>query len=407
MAKFSQILRKIRWYFFHPAQSGFHYIRLIFTHFAVEGLLLLILGFTVTTNLLLKTNSRNATAQNQSLFFVYLKNHPELNGKLLDAYESVNMQLSKTSTLLAQNNLPTARQVLAASTVVVNQDAPKTSAPLASLSGSTVLKPNPSSSNNLPLKRDVEIYQVRGGDTLARIASAYGVTVDTIVWENNLPASGNIKPGQELKILPVSGIEYTVKPGETISGIAKKYNVDPEDIMDYNNIESEELIFPGDVIIIPNGIKKAPPTPQRQEYLAGLQKDDYKKVDVPDDYQGGSSGLVWPMPAATRLSQKFWSGHRAIDVPCRDCEVKAAGDGIVELAGWQKGYGNTIVINHGNGLKTRYAHAKQLLVSAGQSVKQRETIMISGSTGRSTGPHLHFEVKKNNMLVDPLNYVRP
>lgn len=388
MAKISQIFRKIKYSNFH-----FH-----FAHFAVEFLLLLILVFTVGTNLFLRTNSNKATSSNRSLFFVYLKNYPRLNEKLVDAYESVNLIASK-------NNLTSARQILAASTIEKETVNKKNQAPLPTLSGSVLLKPNLPSSSPMLTKRDVEIYQVRGGDTVARIASAYGVSVDTILWANNLSTAGLIKPGQELKILPVSGIAHTVKEGETISSIAKKYGVDAEDILEYNEIEIEDHILPGEEIIIPNAVKKTPPSPQRKEYLAGLQKEDYKKFDVSSDYQGSTSGLIWPMPEAYRLSQRFWSRHKAIDIPCRDCQIVASGDGIIELSGWQRGYGYTIVINHGQGLKTRYAHGKTLLVTAGQGVTQGQPIMISGSTGRSSGPHLHFEVKKNGQLLDPLAWV--
>ena len=390
MAKFSHIFRKIKSHKF------------FYSHFAVELFLLLILTFAVGANLFLRANSSKAVVLNKSLFFIYLKNHPALNEKLVDAYESVNLTLK-----LTQNYNLSPKQILAASTIEKEQANIKiadAAAPLPTLSGSALLKPNFASAGLLP-KRDTEVYQVRGGDTVTRIASAYGVSVDTIVWENNLSANGRIRPGQMLTILPISGVKHIVKDQENIASIAKKYGVDAEDIMEYNEIELEDHIFPGEEIIIPDGVKKVPPTPQRQQYLAGLQKEDYRKVEVPADYQGASSGLIWPMPAATRLSQKFWSRHRAIDVPCRDCQVIAAAEGIVELSGWQRGYGNTIVLNHGNGLKTRYGHGKELLVAAGASVQQGQAIMISGSTGRSSGPHLHFEVKKNGELLDPLTMV--
>ncbi len=368
------------------------------SHFAVEILLLVILAFTVGVNLFLKTNLSQAKISDGSMFFAYLKNNPHLNDKLLEAYESVNLELSQNHNLV--------KQVLAASTKAKDMGLEHTAQiPLPTLSGSTLLKPNPASSAGLLPKQDIQVYQVRGGDTVARIATAYGVSVNTILWENNLTSSGAIRPGQELKILPTSGVKHTVKEGETISSIAKKYGVDAEDILEYNEIEIEEHIVPSEEIIIPNGVKKTPPTPARQKYLADLQKEDYKKIEVPADYQGTGHELIWPEPAGSRISQYFSSRHRAIDIPCRNCQIVAAADGIVELSGWQKGYGNTIVINHGNGIKTRYGHASALIVNAGDTVAQGQAIMISGSTGRSTGPHLHFEVKINGQLVNPLSLV--
>lgn len=365
----------------------------VYSRFVTELFLLFIAVAAIATNFSYRTSSTVPVAASQSLLFSFLKQNPEANPKLVDAFESVNLKLENTHTFT--------KQILAAS----KKGEIENVAPLPTLSGSALLKPNPAGSSAAGIKKDIEVYQVKNGDTVGRIAATYGVTVDTIVWENNLTSAGLIKPGQELKILPTSGIKHIVQIGETISGIAKKYGVDAEDILEFNEIEIVEHIFPGEEIIIPNGIKKSPPTPQRQQYLADLQKEDYKKVEVPSDFQGSSAGYVWPLPAARRLSQYFSSKHRAIDVPCRDCSVVAAAAGIVELAGWQTGYGNTIVVNHGNGVKTRYAHGKQLLVSAGDNVEQGQQVMISGSTGRSTGPHLHFEVKVNGQLVNPLGVV--
>lgn len=402
MAKISQIvyeivkdLRTNRWFFVHKIKAAATQLKHgLYTHFVTEILMLLILVAAASSNILDRTSTLGLQPYNQSVLFSMLKKNPEMNLKLVEAYESINMKLADNSSFT--------KQILAASN---KGSVDAKSVPLPTLSGSALLKPNPPGMQTSGIKRDIEVYYVQNGDTVARIASAYGVSVDTVLWENNLTAKSLIRPGQELKILPTTGIKHVVKAGETISGIAKKYAVDAEDVIEYNNIEIEEHIFPGEEIIIPNGIKRAPPTPQRQQYLAELQKEDYRKVDVPADYQGGSSGLVWPLPAATRLSQSYWSRHRAIDVPCRDCTIVAAGAGIVELAGWQKGYGNTIVINHGNGMKTRYAHGKQNLVAAGDNVDQGQAIMISGSTGRSTGPHLHFEVKVNGNLVNPMSYL--
>ena len=388
MAKLSQ---------FHKRKSFIY----LCSHFGTEFLLFLILASAVATNLLLRTNSTRAQTLNRSLFFVYLKNHPERNRHLVDAYESIKQTPDKIN--LA--SLPLGQKEVLAAPPATNS-ASVSSGPLPTLAGSALLKPNPSTSSNVLPKRDIEVYEVRGGDTVARIAAAYGVSPETILSENDLGSSALIRPGQELKILPTTGVTHIIAKGETLGEIAVKYGVDLETILEYNDIEIPEHILPGEEIIIPNGVKSIPPTQQRQDYLASLNKNDYEKIEVPADYQGGGSDLIWPMPAARRLSQRFWSRHRGIDIPCRDCAMNAAASGIVELAGWQTGYGITIVINHGNGLKTRYAHGSKLLVAAGQAVNQGEQIMVSGSTGRSSGPHLHFEIIKNGVLIDPLTLVR-
>lgn len=391
MAEFSRILRKIK-------ATNFH------SHFAVELLLLLVLGFSVGANLFFRMNSASAEGGNQSLFFDYLAKHPGINEKLVDAYETVDLRLSENPNILP-------KQILAASTAInpgTNSATPASATvPLPTLSGSVLLKPNPASNNPLVTNRDIQVYQVRGGDTLAQIAASYGISVDTILWENNLASANTIHPGQELKILPVSGVEHTVQKGETVFSIAKQYGVDPGEILDYNNIEIADFIQVGDQLLIPNGVKQTPATPQRQQYLADLQREDYQKVAVPADFQGSSTNFIWPEPAGRKLSQGFSPRHPAVDIPCRDCAVVAAADGIVEIAGWQGGYGYTILLNHGNGVTTRYGHASKLLVTAGQHVTQGQEIMISGSTGNSTGPHLHFEIIFNGKAANPLNYVHP
>lgn len=369
-----------------------------YAHFGSEIFLLAIILIAISTNLSIRASAQKTQIPNRSLFFVHLKNHAHYNEPLLEVYESVNQILTR--------DLGLPKQILAASAKSKDLSERDPLSPLPTQNGTALLKPNSATSDAPTNHRDKEVYLVQPGDTVARIASVYGVSVDTILWENNLAGSGVIRPNQELKILPVSGVSHTVSQGDSISSIAKKYGVSNEEILEYNQIELEDYIFPGDVLIIPHGVKKpAPVTPSRNKYLADLEREDYQKITVPADYQGGDGSLIWPIPGASRLSQSFWLRHPAIDVPCRDCAVIAAGDGIIELSGWIKGYGYNIVINHGNGLKTRYAHGNKLLVSAGETVTSGQQIMISGNTGRSTGPHLHFEVLQNGKYLNPLNEV--
>lgn len=369
----------------------------LYAHFAVEFLVLLVLGFTVAANINLRLAANKSQTLNRSLFFSAIKNHPQQNPRLVETYESVNLKL-------AGGQLPDEKQVLAAS-IKNKEESTQGTAPLPTLSGTALLKPNPASSSGLPMKRDTEVYTVRGGDTVARIASAFGVSPETIKTANNL-SSDLIRPEQELKIPPMSGISHTVQKGETISSIAKKYGLpDPELILEFNEIEIEDFIMAGDEIFIPNGVKAAPPTPARRQYLADLQREDIKQAAAPSNYRARISGFIWPMPGAARISQQFRRRHLGIDIPGNRHNIVAAADGVVVLSGWQRGYGNTIVVDHGNGYKTRYAHASKLLVGAGAHVSQGQAIMISGNTGRSTGPHLHFEILKNGTQINPLSLV--
>lgn len=366
------------------------------SHFAVELLLLTIMVAVAGGNLALKATLKRATASDQSVLFSFVQNRPALNPRLYESTATVQESLAQGFTV--------EKQVLAATAKAdTGHAAPLIALP--TLSGSALLKPNPSGGLPGSYGRDIEVYTVLGGDTIAAIAAAFNVNERTIIDENNLSRAGLIKPGQELRILPVSGVKHIIKDGETLGGISKKYGVDMETIIEFNNIEIVEHIFPGEEIIIPNGIKPVPTTPERRQYLADLSKEDYQKAAIPENYQGAGGGFIWPLPAAHRLSQKFWSRHRAIDVPCRDCQVVASADGIVEIAGWQTGYGYTILLNHGNDMRTRYGHASKLLVSAGDHVTVGQAIMVSGSTGRSTGPHLHFEIKQGGTFLDPLQYL--
>lgn len=379
-----------------------------YSHFSVELFILMIITATVGINIFLRANFSSAQMPNKSLFFVYLENvAPHRNEKLVDFQKSVTIQL-------AQNHV-IGKQILSASTVdKMSQSNDPKKVPLPTLSGSTMLKPNPASSELLLTNRDVEIqkYQVQPGDSVGKIASTFNISVDTIKWENNLSSANPvIRPGEILSILPTSGVKHIVQKGDTISGIAKKYGITDHDgierIYEINGIEIESLIYEGQELVIPDGIKQSPSTPARQQYLADVQKNDYKQVEVPSDYSGSGAGLIWPIPCASKLSQRASRKHMAIDVPAKYCQVIASADGIVEIAGWQSGYGVTVLLNHGNGLRTRYAHGSQLLVSAGDSVKQGQAIMVSGNTGRSSGPHLHFEVKVGSTLQNPLSYVNP
>lgn len=366
-------------------------------HFALELLLIFILLLTVGANINLRANSET-TITNRSLFFSYLKNHADLNQPLVDAYDAVNIKLAASPDLT--------KQVLAASTLekpASSQD--KQSAPLPTLAGLALLKPNPAASDGLLPKRDIEVYQVRGGDTVSAIAASFGVTPETILWENNLSATSLLRPGQELRILPTSGVKHSVKTGENLYSIAKSYGVDLDIILDYNEIEIPEHIFAGDEIIIPNGIKKAPPTPSRRQYLANLEREDYQTASADPGFQASSSGLIWPAPSCQSLSRGFLRYHRAVDVPCRYLAIVASADGVVVETGYKGAYGNEVLLDHGNGMKTRYAHLSKITVAAGQQVSQGQTLGISGSTGRSSGPHLHFEVLKNGLLINPLGVV--
>lgn len=248
-------------------------------------------------------------------------------------------------------------------------------------------------------------HVVKEGETLSSIAQTYGLQVSTIVWENDLNEKTPLKPGQELRILPIDGVRHKVARGETIFSIAKKYGLEDEaeaqPIFDYPfneflNDETFELAT-GQYIVVPGGVKPDPVRPQAR----------VARVLTPDAGSVTATGsFVWP--AAGLITQRYSFFHKAVDIANRSLgPILAADAGTVVAAGWDSsGYGNRIMIDHGNGNVTLYAHMSLLQVQTGQRVNRGDVIGQMGSTGRSTGPHLHFEIRQGGVLLNPLNFLR-
>ncbi|MDD4027274.1 MAG: peptidoglycan DD-metalloendopeptidase family protein [Candidatus Shapirobacteria bacterium] len=253
-------------------------------------------------------------------------------------------------------------------------------------------------------KGEVTEYRVAEGDTVSSIAQKFGVTIDTIMWENNLKSVDAIKVGQILRILPVTGVRYKVKRGETIYSIAKAHQVDAQNIIDYpfNTFSNDETfaLSAGQDLMIPEGIKP-------KEIILDTKKYAARTVAAIPGVVG-EGNFMWPTSGT--ISQRYSWYHRAVDVANRsNPTIVAAQGGTVTSAGWNGGgYGNYVVINHGNGYSTLYAHMlnNSVVVKAGQVVKQGQKLGTMGSTGRSTGTHLHFEIKGPSGNMDPLSVLR-
>lgn len=246
-------------------------------------------------------------------------------------------------------------------------------------------------------------YVVQEGDTVSTIAEKFGISVDTIRWQNNLPSRDSIKVGQTLEILPVTGVSHKVVKGDTVYSIAKKYDVDPQAIVNYPfnvfvNDETFELAI-GQEIIVPDGIK-----PEEVQWSPVAR---VRQVTPDAGTVVASGSFVWPTQGS--ISQNYAWYHRAIDIANKAAPpVLAADAGRVVLAGWPDGYGygNRIIIDHENGTRTLYAHLSKIYVASGQTVKRGDAIGQMGSTGRSTGIHLHFEVIQNGVQINPLGVLR-
>ncbi|HNW56036.1 MAG TPA: peptidoglycan DD-metalloendopeptidase family protein [bacterium] len=258
--------------------------------------------------------------------------------------------------------------------------------------------------------RGITYYTVKIGDTLSGLSKAFGVSLNTIAWQNGLSAKTVIRPGDKLTILPVSGVLHKVKSGDSLSKIAKLYKADANAIANYNNLKNDRVVI-GQSLIIPGGQQPVTVASQVSQTisknLAPKVQQVFSNVKKTVKNNIGSGAMTWPT-SGHRITQYYSLRHNGLDIANKvGTPIYAADGGRIEIAagGWNGGYGNTIVVNHGK-LKTRYGHLSRLYVKVGQTVVKGQVIGEMGSTGRSTGPHLHFEVMSGKVRYNPLNYIR-
>lgn len=230
----------------------------------------------------------------------------------------------------------------------------------------------------------IATYKVRPGDTLSEIAQSFGVSVSTIRWANDIPRGKTIQIGQELVILPVSGVRHIVKRGDTLAKIATKYDGNVGDISNFNDIDPDADLAVGSTVIIPDGEVTEP----RVVVSGGSQL-----------IRGGGPSLsgYYSSPLYSYRKSQGLHGYNGVDLAApHGTNVRAAAAGtaiVVRSSGWNGGYGNYIVIAHPNGTQTLYSHLSGIFIGQGVSVTQGQAIGSVGSTGKSTGNHLHFEVR--------------
>lgn len=249
-----------------------------------------------------------------------------------------------------------------------------------------------------PSSTQISVHTVREGETLSEIAALYKVTTNTILWANDI-RNGIIHPGDPLVILPVTGIRHTVVLGETLVSLAKKYGGTVEDIALYNGLDSGASLAAGQTVIIPNGELPSTPKPvttTKKPASTGKKSAASGNSKVLGGGGPAIGGFAWPV-ANGRLTQGLHGWNSADIGAYPDANILASAAGTVTVArnnsGWNGGYGNYVVISHANGTQTLYAHMREVTVSMGETVTQGQAIGLMGRTGKTTGVHLHFEVR--------------
>lgn len=257
-------------------------------------------------------------------------------------------------------------------------------------------------------RAEIITYTVQKGDTLSTIARKFStpnnaISEETIQWANDMTGD-DIAIGDKLKILPVTGIAHKVSKGDTVYTIAKKYDTEAQKVVDFpfNEFADPETfsIVEGQILIVPDGIKpseKQQVPARRQVYIA---QGPFTVTDA---------GFTWPLRGGVSQFASWY--HMALDITSPyGTPIVAAQNGTVasvSLGTYDTGYGNNVYVDNGAGFKSHYAHMSTVYVSAGQSVTAGKTVIgLVGLTGRTTGPHLHFEIIKNGVLVNPIGYLQ-
>jgi murein DD-endopeptidase MepM/ murein hydrolase activator NlpD len=262
-------------------------------------------------------------------------------------------------------------------------------------------------------RQEVQLYKVQAGDSVFAIAQSFGLKPESILWANYDLLNDNpdqLSLDMELKIPPTDGVLHEWREGESIQAVADRFKAKVEDIISWsgNRIDlTNPSIEPGTLVMVPGGHREfrqwlVPTIPRGR---AGVSTTLLGAGACPGGYEGafGTGGFVWPADNHYVVGNDYWSGHLGIDIAAgMGASIYAADSGVVVFAGPAfGGYGNMIMIDHGNGYQTLYAHLSSVRTHCGASVSQGQRIGASGSTGNSSGPHLHFEVRYMSGFINP------
>ena len=258
-------------------------------------------------------------------------------------------------------------------------------------------------------------YTVLSGDAIFSIAKKYNISPETLLWANYDVLADDphsLRPDQVLIVPPTNGILYEWNEGDTVESVAAAYDADPDDVLSWfgNHLDlTNPEIEPGTTVMIPGGEREfqnwaSPPVAAVGK--AGVYANIAGGCVVESGGYYGGGYFIWPADNHYLSGNDFWSGHLAIDIAtATGMSIYAADAGVVVFSGWYGSYGNMVMVDHQNGFQTVYAHLNSLNVSCGNSVAQGQVLGQAGSTGNSTGPHLHFEIRYLGGYVNPWEYL--
>ncbi len=254
---------------------------------------------------------------------------------------------------------------------------------------------------------EISVYTVEEGDSISGIADHFGVSVNTILWANDLTVHSTIRPGMDLVILPVSGVQHKVAKGETLSTIAAKYDASAEEIATFNGLDTRATVVVGSTLIIPHGeVTTSASAKAVKKASSKSVAPASKTVKTGSDLAAASGSGYFQNPVPGAILTQGIHGNNGVDLGAPSgTPIHAAAAGTVLISkndgAWNGGYGSYVVIKHANGTQTLYAHMSKDIASVGASVAKGEVIGYVGETGEATGNHLHFEVRGGK---NPIGY---
>ncbi|MEK7556603.1 MAG: peptidoglycan DD-metalloendopeptidase family protein [Patescibacteria group bacterium] len=261
-----------------------------------------------------------------------------------------------------------------------------------------VPEPGTTDTDHASERRRIVTHTIEEGETFESIAQRFGISLNSVLWANDLSARDTLKPGDILTIPPGTGVIHKVKKNETVEGLADYYGIRGVDIAKANELENSSELDIGQVLFMPDGQKPAPkPSAPRIVPRGEIARGEPGPgVDA--------SGADWVWPTSTHHISQGFGRHKGVDLDNHYGPIYATRAGVVAKTIWLGGYGNLAIVDHGDGYTSYYAHMSKFTVDEGQTVAAGDHIGFVGSTGRSTGPHLHFEIRKNGVPTSPLSY---